>query len=285
MPLLGHPPISADIYDWIAELKSDQWVLDVGSGEGSFPGAEFCCHWLAVDEDLTTFTTAVRYNRVFGGSHQLPVRDGSIDLLICHHALEHLVRLEESLGEMARVLKRGGRCLISVPNGYGFCDAVYRFVFSGGGHVNRFRKEEVIRLVEQRLRVHLVAWQKLHSSFVYLHKLAEFLQTGPRGLPRRQKWIGWLPRGSIGLVQRTLYAGTRILDRWLGTDLSVYGWAFFFAGLPVEPVMEQPAFQNVCIYCGTGQPASSARRTGRWTCCCENCSRNYPFTRPFRGGV
>ena len=94
--------MAADIYDWISQLRSNQQVLDVGSGEGSFPGAEFSCAWLALDDDSRAFTTAVRYSRVVGRSHQLPVRKGSIDLLICHHSLEHLAPLDETLAEMAR---------------------------------------------------------------------------------------------------------------------------------------------------------------------------------------
>jgi SAM-dependent methyltransferase len=274
--------MAADIYDWISELRSNQWVLDIGAGEGSFPRAEFSCAWLALDDNRATFTTKVHYGRVFGRGHQLPVREGSIDLVICHHSLEHLAPLDETLAEMARVLRPGGRCFISVPNGYGFCDAVYRLAFLGGGHVNRFRKDELIRLVEQRLNIRLVAWQKLYSSFVYLHKLAELLETAPPGLPRRQKW---LPPRSVGFVQRMLYVSTRLLDRWLRTDLSVYGWAFFFEGRPAEPAVEQPAFLNVCMYCGTGQPAASAPRTGWLSCRCRNCSRTYPYTRPFRNTV
>jgi len=277
--------MAADIYDWISQLRSNQWVLDVGAGEGSFPGAEFSCAWLALDDDPRAFTTTVRYNRVTGKGHQLPVRDASIDLLICHHALEHLAPLGETLAEMARVLKPGGRCYISVPNGYSLCDAIYRLVYLGGGHVNRFRKDEVVRLVEERLNVRLVGWQKLYSSFVYLHKLMELLENPAPGLPRRHKWIARLPRGSVGLVQRTLYVGTRLLDRWLGTDLAVYGWAFFFEGVPSEPAVEQSAFLNVCMYCGTGQPAASAPRMGWWSCRCVNCGRTYPYFRPFRNTV
>jgi SAM-dependent methyltransferase len=274
--------MAADIYDWIAQLKSNQWVLDAGSGAGSFPGAEFSCAWLALDDDPAAFTTTVRYSRVVGGSHQLPVRDSSIDLLICHHALEHLIHLDQTLSEMARVLKPDGRCYISIPNGYGLCDAVYRFVFEGGGHVNRFREGEAIGQIEERLQVRLVGWQKLYSSFVYLRKLMEFLDAPPPDLSGRLVTLGRLPRPLIGLVQRTLYTGTRFLDRWLRTDLSVYGWAFFFERTPEAAVIEQPGYLNVCPYCGTGQPAASATRTRGWTCRCQNCSRAYPYTRPFR---
>ena len=272
----------ADIYDWIAQLKSNQWVLDVGSGAGSFPGAEFSCAWLALDDDPAAFTTAVRYSRVTGRSEQLPVGDGTIDLVICHHALEHLAPLDQTLAEMARVLKPEGKCYISIPNGYGLCDAVYRFVFEGGGHVNRFRKDEVISLVEQRLNVRLVGWQKLYSSFVYLRKLMEFLDPPPPDLSGRLRTIGRLPRRIAGLVQRTLYVATRFLDRWVRTDLSVYGWAFFFEKPSGQPVVEQPGYVNVCLYCGTGQPAASAPRSGWLTCRCQNCSQTYPYFHPFR---
>jgi SAM-dependent methyltransferase len=281
--------MALDIYDWISQLRSNQWVLDVGAGQGSFPGAEFSCAWLALDDDPRAFTSTVRYNRVTGKGHQLPVRDGSIDLLICHHALEHLAPLDETLAEMARVLKPGGKCYISVPNGYSLCDAIYRLVFLGGGHVNRFRKGEVIRLVEQRLETRLVAWHKLYTSFVYLRKLMGLLETPPAKLPRRLMIMGWLPQRSVGLVQRTLYVGTRVVDRWLGTDLSMYGWAFFFERLPakavMEPVVEQPGFLNVCLYCGSGQPAADAPRTGWSSCRCRNCSRTYPYFQPFGNAV
>ncbi len=272
----------ADIYDWIAQLKSDQWVLDVGSGPGSFPRAEFSCRWLALDDDARAFTTKVRYSRVAGKGHQLPVRDGSIDLLICHHSLEHLAPLDETLAEMARVLKPGGKCYISVPNGYSLCDAIYRLVYLGGGHVNRFRKDEVIRLVEQRLNVRLVGWHKLYSSFVYLRKLMALLDAPHPVLPRRMRIIGWFSRSAAGFAQRTLYVGTRLLDRWWRTDLSVYGWAFFFERIPAQPAVEQSGYLNVCLYCGTGQAAASATRSGWLSCRCRNCDRTYPYFRPFR---
>ena len=62
----------------------------------------------------------------------------------------------------------------------------------------------------------------------------------------------------------------------------MYGWAFFFERPAGQPVMEQPAYVNVCLYCGTGEPAASARRIGRLRCRCQNCSATYPYTRPFR---
>ena len=47
----------------------------------------------------------------------------------------------------------------------------------------------------------------------------------------------------------------------------MYGWAFFFERTPPPAVVEQPGYLNVCLYCGTAQPAAGAPRT-------------YPYTRP-----
>jgi SAM-dependent methyltransferase len=46
----------------------------------------------------------------------LPFRDGVFDIAISSHVAEHLVQPEAVFGELARVLKPGGRLLILTPN-------------------------------------------------------------------------------------------------------------------------------------------------------------------------
>ncbi len=45
----------------------------------------------------------------------LPCADGEVDLLLSSHVLEHLPDDGPALGELARVLRRGGRAVIMVP--------------------------------------------------------------------------------------------------------------------------------------------------------------------------
>jgi SAM-dependent methyltransferase len=276
-----------DIHDWIERLGRDQWALDLGSGAGSFPDSGFACRIVALDEDPNAFAGALReasagrYLRMVGRSDRIPCGDARFDLLICHHALEHIENLDESLSEMARVLKPGGKCYFSFPNGYGLCDGIYRYVFEGGGHVNRFRRDAIVRELEERLHVGLVRWQKLHSSFVYLRRLAELLEDPPRDLQKRLQAIGRLPRWTIGAAQWMLYTGTRLIDCVFGTGLAVYGWALFFERNAAEPAAEQPGYVNVCPFCGAGQPAASAQRRWRLACRCGTCNRLYPFCPAF----
>lgn len=242
---------------------------------------------VALDEDPDAFSGPQRgrYLRIVGRSDHIPFRDASIHLLICHHALEHLGNLDASLAEMARVLKPEGRCYFAFPDGYGLCDSIYRYVFEGGGHVNRFRRDAIVGDLERRLGVRLVRWQKLYSSFVYLRRLAELLADPPPGLQKRLLAIRRLPRWTIGAAQWLLYVGTRSIDRVLRTDLAVYGWAFFFERSYSEPAVEQPGYVNVCPFCGTGQPAASTQRTWKLACRCPECNRRYPYCPPFGNTV
>jgi len=273
------------MYDWITELRPGQRVLDVGSGAGSFPNSLFGCCVVALDEDLAAFRTAAElppgpYFRVFGRSGGMPFGNSTFDLVICHHALEHIEGVEATLGEIARVLKPSGRLYIAVPNGYGFCDGLYRWIFQGGGHVNRFRRDALVASVEGSVRIRLVRRQQLYSSFVYLRRLIELLQAPPPDLAPRLLAFRRLPPRAIGLLQHVLYIGTRLADRLFHTDLALYGWAFYFERSSA-PVVQEPGYINVCLYCGAGHPAASLERPSRFTCRCTACNRVNPYFAPF----
>ncbi len=62
---------------------------------------------------------AAHCNPLVADGAALPVKDGSMDLVVCNMVLHHIVgqgRLERALAECFRVLKKGGRLLIVEPN-------------------------------------------------------------------------------------------------------------------------------------------------------------------------
>jgi SAM-dependent methyltransferase len=261
---------------WASQLEPGQWVLDVGSGPGSFPTSTFPCSVVALDEDPDAFQTAAspapgRQWRTFGRSDSMPFAGASFDLVICHHSLEHIAEIDKTLSEIARVLRPNGRFYVAVPNGYGLCDAIYRFVFEGGGHVNRFTRSEVVGLIESQVGIRLVRWSKLYSSFAYLWRLAELLDAPPPNLSKRLLALRRLPRRRLRAFQRMLNTGTRLVDRALGTDLAVYGWALYFERSG-EAVVEEPAYLNVCRSCGAGAEAAGLVRVSRVAYRCGICN-------------
>jgi SAM-dependent methyltransferase len=276
-------PWSFDIYTWFAELQPSQRILDVGSGPGSFPWTG-CCSIVALDEDVNAFQTATERgpgpnHRVLGQSGELPFGNRTFDLVVCHHSLEHVSALDATLREITRVLKPDGRLYVGVPNGYGLCDAVYRFVFRGGGHVNRFARNQLVSLIENSVGVHMARWQKLYSSFIYLRRLIDLIDGSPPHVNLRPRMLWRFPR-VIGAAQWLLYLGTRAADGVLRTDLAVYGWAFYFDRSDGAPI-EDAAYPNVCLYCGSGHHALSVERPSPFTYRCNVCNRINPYIKPF----
>lgn len=277
------------MHDWLLELQSGQRVLDLCSGAGSFSPAGLSCTVVALDEDAGAFESPRPsepgpHYRTFGKSGQIPFSDASFDMVICHHGLEHIPTVEETLAEIGRVLKPDGRLVISIPNGFGLCDGIYRFVFEGGGHINRFTRQRAVQLVERCAGVHLSSWHKLYSSFAYLYRLAQALDTRPMSLPRRARALSRVPRTAVYRAQRALYRTTRFADRLFHTNLAVYGWAFYFAHSS-QAALEQPAYLNVCVYCGSGHPAADMHRGGQRFWRCSACETMSPFVQPFRNAI
>lgn len=273
--------------DWIRNLPPDGRVLDLASGPGSFPPRTFPCMVVFLDEDTGAFKAAPalpegRYYRAFGQAQALPFQDRVFDLIVCHHALEHVSGLSEALKEISRVIKPDGRLFVTVPNGHALCDAIYRFLFEGGGHVNRFRRGELVSLVETSTGLTLARWRRLYSSFAYLRRLIWLLDDPPPDLSPR---LTRLPKGHriyLDWTQRLLNTSTRVCDRAFGSHLAEYGWAFLFEPGGAGPAHEEPGYLNVCMICGSGHAARGLKPAAARTYTCPDCRQKNPYFRPFR---
>jgi SAM-dependent methyltransferase len=272
------------MHDWIDQMKPGQRVLDLGAGPGSLMSYEYACSVVCVDSDIDAFAhpqaTRSVVRRVTALGESLPFASSTFDLVLCNHALEHMVDLSGTLEEISRVLKSTGRLYVSIPNGYGLCDRIYRYVFEGGGHVNRFQRAQLIATVEKTVGLRLTAWQKLYSSFAYLARVKDF-GILPRLAPRPRRFAR-LPASVIAVLQGSLYVGTRIADRIAGVDWALYGWAFYFERSVGDTIREDPPFVNVCLHCGSGYAADEITRRWKVLFRCPGCSRLGIYFPPFR---
>ena len=91
--------------------------------------------------------------------------------MIANHSLEHFDNLDAALREIARVVKPAGSVYIAVPDASTFSDKLYRWLASGGGHVNAFTsREELVALVEAHTGMHCAAGRLLISSLAMLNR-------------------------------------------------------------------------------------------------------------------
>lgn len=111
------------------ELFEGKRILDVGCGGGGKSLALLKYHpreLIGIDMDPHFIDKAKQYARQFEGrasficadASQAPLEDASLDVLTLLDAFEHVSQPEKILAEAHRVLKPGGRVLISFPPYY-----------------------------------------------------------------------------------------------------------------------------------------------------------------------
>jgi SAM-dependent methyltransferase len=102
---------------WLRRSHRHNHVLDLGCGEGALLQAAGL-RGIGVDLNPERLALAVekglRVVRADGGS--LPFADDTFDVVVCMEVLEHVPRIEPVISEVARVLRPGGRWIISVPS-------------------------------------------------------------------------------------------------------------------------------------------------------------------------
>lgn len=91
-------------------------VLDFGCGskpyEHLFTKAE---QYIGVDYQIEGRTENIDKIDFFYDGKSIPFEDNSFDAILCTEVLEHVFNIEEILAEFKRILKPGGKALITTP--------------------------------------------------------------------------------------------------------------------------------------------------------------------------
>ena len=129
-------------------------VLDIASGDGVLaellsPHAK---RYICVDTSARVVAAAGERLRRFpnvevreGDMHALPFKDASFDLVVLMHALTYSTKPAQAVAEAARVLRRGGRLLLS-----SLARHEHRSVVEAYGHVNLgFSEKELRKFAEK----------------------------------------------------------------------------------------------------------------------------------------
>jgi SAM-dependent methyltransferase len=106
----------------LAEARPGERVLDLGCGAGRFVAAlrDAGADPVGVEIAETALERARRNApgadlRLMEPDGSLPLEHASVDLVWCSEVLEHVADTEHTLLEARRVLRPGGRMLITVP--------------------------------------------------------------------------------------------------------------------------------------------------------------------------
>jgi SAM-dependent methyltransferase len=87
-------------------------VVEIGANDASFRDMYWNSKWITVDKHGSPDVAA----DIDGPKCKLPFEDESADVVLCTEVLEHLLIGSPLVKEMARVVRRSGTVVVSVPN-------------------------------------------------------------------------------------------------------------------------------------------------------------------------
>lgn len=160
-------------------------IIDLGCGEGialeklerSFPEKKI----MGIDLEIENIEIC-RENgltAIYADVCELPIYSGSFDACLCIDMLEHLKDPAQSVREIARILKPGGRLVAVVPHDRNFFLArlaclMFKEAFYDVGHQRQWRPNDLANLltsqgltVKARRNLPFILWQtSLHHLIV-----------------------------------------------------------------------------------------------------------------------
>lgn len=261
------------MHEFLRHLRAGEIVLDLGSKSGSFDAASLKAKTIRVD--LRAPAPSERTSPIRADAARLPFRDHCFAAVVANHSLEHFEHLDDALGEAGRVLRSGGALFVAVPDASSLTDRIYRWLGRGGGHVNAFRSAaNIIERVTARTGLGYAGGRVLCTSLSFLNS-----RNHTERAPRKLLLLGGGREGILRWLNRLF----RICDRWLGTRLSVYGWALYFGSVP-EAVSPR-TWVNVCVRCGSGCDSAALIAAGLtrrhmlfgWSYTCPACGASNFF--------
>ena len=133
--------------------KDCKIILDVGGGNRFQKGMKQY-EELFKDCDYKTLDNVSDYKPdILGDIKNIPMDNESVDAVICRAVLEHINDPFKAVSEMHRILKSGGKCLVSLPFLYpyhaekGYYGDFYRFTSDGVKYMFRnFSKIEICKI-------------------------------------------------------------------------------------------------------------------------------------------
>lgn len=115
-----------------SEVGSSCCCIEVGCGSLGLlnrkPGlARLYEGSIGIDPDLKSLSKNQQVKRrLCGTCYQLPLKDNSVDVIVCRWVFEHLETPDEAMREFARVLKKGGLLFVKTPNLFNYVMQISR---------------------------------------------------------------------------------------------------------------------------------------------------------------
>lgn len=150
-------------------------LLDVGCGSKPYRSLFKVDEYVGLEIDRGVSSRNGVADYLYNGT-SFPFEDAAFDAVLCNQVLEHVFNPDEFLGEIQRILKPGGRLLLTVPFVWDEHEQPHDFARYSTFGLNALMEKQGFRFVEHR---------KLGADASILFQLANaYLCKIAQGLPR-----------------------------------------------------------------------------------------------------
>lgn len=204
------------------KLPKGSAILDAGAGECVYKSLFAHCEYRAID--LAVGESRWNYSNLdfVGPLHDMPIDDSTFDAVLCTQVLEHLELPRESIAEMFRVLKPGGKLYITVPMSQNEHQVPYDYF-----RYTSYGLESICRLAGfQELKVTPFGGLWVRWAYELPRGMSIFPSAGLRSNKPSIVGIALLPVrfASLGLI-RILQLMFLWLDRFDNKKNDPFGWS------------------------------------------------------------
>lgn len=141
----------------LTKIKNGKNIIDIGAGEGRY--SRYCEHLKYTSQDfgqykgegdrvgLQTGKWDISKIDIVSDILKIPVKTSSFDNVLCTEVLEHIPYPDLAIKEISRILKKGGKLILTAP----FASQTHfsPYFFSTGFSINWYKKI----LEENKLRI------------------------------------------------------------------------------------------------------------------------------------
>lgn len=163
-----------------SEIKDDLIVLDIGSYDGSISSnlkklfSNLKITIVDMDKSGLQLAKEKGLNTLYASATELPLENSSVDVVLCLDLIEHVKEDDKVIKEISRVLKEGGKIILTTPmqNGVSFpflSKQKIEAINKSWGHV---RKGYSLKNIEKLFKENKLAIIKRDKYFNFLTRFA-----------------------------------------------------------------------------------------------------------------